>query len=114
MKKILLLVCFGWFLMNGLFAQEIDFTVKTDSVTVGNSKIYTVSIEVLKGNGPFSYYILDRVPWNHGTVIKQQLEVSSSKYVFSNISLLNTNMVVCVKGTGENEFNWKFIIPRRK
>lgn len=55
MKRILLLACFGLFIMSSLFAQEIDFKYKIDSIQVNKGDVkYTITIQIISGEGPFS------------------------------------------------------------
>jgi hypothetical protein len=109
MKKILLLACFGIFCFVSAYSQKLDFTIQSDSVTVKGSKVYSVTIDVTKGNGPFSCYLFNKQPWIGGTIQDQKLNVTTSKIVFTNLSVLNNKMMVLVKGLGEDEFNWKLI-----
>jgi hypothetical protein len=59
MKRIILMACFGMFLLSGLFAQEIDFKYKVDSIKVNGSVKYTVTLNIVKGEGPFSIGIYE-------------------------------------------------------
>jgi hypothetical protein len=60
MNRIILLACFGLFIIPSLFGQEIDFKYKTDSTILNNGNIkYTISINIIKGEGPFSVGIYE-------------------------------------------------------
>lgn len=84
MKKILLLVCFGLFLVNGLFAQEIDFKFKVDS-TLTNPKQYSIIVTVTKGTGPFNVYLYDGLPWKGGVLLQSRMGESNTIFIFKNI-----------------------------
>ncbi len=84
MKKILLLACFGLFLVNGLFAQEIDFKYKVDS-TLTNPKQYSITVTVTKGTGPFNIYLYEGLPWKGGILSQSRIDQKESAFVFKNI-----------------------------
>ncbi|HEX2934623.1 MAG TPA: hypothetical protein VHO72_04660 [Bacteroidales bacterium] len=109
MKKILLLVCFIIIGVVSAYSQKLDFTIRTDSTAVNGSKVYTITIDVIKGNGPFSCYLYNKQPWIGGVIKDQKLNISSSRIIFKDLSVLNNEMMVLVKGLGEDEFNWRLI-----
>ena len=96
-----------------LKAQKLEFTIKIDSTIVNDHKEYAISIEIISGNGPYSYFLCDKIPWVGGTVLEQYIDIQSPKYVFTKLSQIN-NYVVFVKGSGKAEYIWKSVSAKNE
>lgn len=106
MKRLLLLACFGILLFNGLNAQKLDFSIKSDSTIFNNSKLFSIIVEVTKGNGPYSFYLCDKEPWLGGEILEQYHNIFTPSYTFSNLQTIKNRMVL-VKGLSNEEYYWK-------
>jgi hypothetical protein len=85
MKKIILLSCFSIFLLSGLLGQEVDFKYKVDS-TKSTNQTYSISIEIIKGNGPYTLYLFQGEPWKGGIEIQKINSGFSKTYKFQNLT----------------------------
>lgn len=87
MKKILLLACFGWFLMNGLLAQEIDFKYKVDSTLTKNSKYFEITVTLTKGESPCIFELFDKSPTLGGKTLVSSGVVNSNTFKFAELQI---------------------------
>ncbi len=58
------MLLFSLFFVDKLSAQSIDFKYKVDSVMVGQSYQYTITVNVIKGTGPFMIGVYENVKEN--------------------------------------------------
>lgn len=84
--------------------EELSFSYKVDSVSIGSKLVYSITINVNHGNGPYAYYLCDKEPWFGGNILEQHSDIQSSTYTFSNLSTVY-HRVILVKGLGDNECN---------
>jgi hypothetical protein len=66
-------------------AQELDISTKKDSSVINGSVLYTIHIDVTKGNAPFSAFIYDKAPWDGGVILYKKEDFYTKSVVFRGI-----------------------------
>jgi hypothetical protein len=65
------------------FSQNIDFTIKVDTISAGSKANITISIT--EGNPEYVFSIATEAPWKGGKIIQETGIQTEKNYVFENI-----------------------------
>ncbi len=82
MKRITILFLFTSIFAFRAYAQELNFTVKADSIKENGKTEYLFTINIISDQGPFNLFLFDQELMNGGNEIKSEMNVSNSTYTF--------------------------------
>ena len=98
---IVAMIVFSAVCSANLHAQELDITTKKDSIKENGSVFYSLYIDIIKGEAPFSAYLYDKAPWMDGKVIDKKENVYVKTILFSKIPSGKYCLVISSRNNAE-------------